>query len=105
VHEESVSRKGAKAQRKEGFLLPFFAPLRLCVRDAFPPSKNVVYLNIIIAVTLASSLGLALGVRDVSARLVGGLRHGDRVGDGVQGLAHLRRRLYADLSLAEFDGG
>jgi hypothetical protein len=61
--------------------LHFFAPLRLCVRSSL--AEHYVVARIIKVVSLAPSLGLAIGVRDVSAGVVGRVRHGDRVGDGV----------------------
>ena len=54
--------------------------------------------------SLAPSLGLAVGVRDVSAGVVGRVRDGDRLGDGVSRLAHLRRRVHAALSVAQLRG-
>jgi hypothetical protein len=62
------------------FCFPF-APLHLCVRSSL--AEHYVVARIIIDVPLAPSLGLDVGVRDVSVVVVGRVRHGDRLRDGV----------------------
>ena len=56
--------------------------IRIPIRNRNPNSMTHAC-NAATPLALAPSLGLAVGVRDVSAGVVGRVRHGDRLGDGV----------------------